>query len=100
VNAAKPAGEAPLRLRLYIAGDSPNSVRALGNLRAAMAELGRGLDDVETIDVLEKPERGLRDGVLVTPLLVRVSPLPERRVLGNLSDRAVLRGVLAAPEAR
>ena len=89
-------GEEPsLRLRLYVAGDSPNSARAVDNLRAALAELARAPDEVEIIDVLRAPERGLRDGVLVTPMLLRVSPSPERRILGNLSDRAVLLGVLS-----
>lgn len=86
-----------LRLRLYIAGESPNSVVAVANLRAALAALGASFDDVEIVDVLKTPERGLRDGVLVTPMLVRSSPLPERRVLGNLSNRRSLDGVLSGP---
>lgn len=65
------------------------------NLRAALAAHARSPDDVEIIDVLRAPERGLRDGVFVTPMLVRVSPGPERRILGNLSDPAVLDGVLS-----
>ena len=83
-----------LQVRLYVAGDSPNSARALANLRAAIAELAGAPDDVEIIDVLQTPERGLRDGILVTPMLVRVAPAPERRILGNLSDRAALLGML------
>ena len=86
-----------LRIRLYIAGESPNSVVAVANLRAALAALGASFDDVEIVDVLKTPERGLRDGVLVTPMLVRSSPLPERRVLGNLSNRRSLDGVLSGP---
>ena len=84
-----------LVVRLYIAGDSPNSVRAVANLRAALAELAHSPDEVQIVDVLTTPGRGLSDGVLVTPMLVRVSPLPERRILGNLSDRTMLQGVLA-----
>lgn len=86
----------PLQIRLYIAGDSPNSARAVANLDAALTDLGGSLREVEIVDVLRAPERGLRDGVLVTPMLVRLSPLPERRILGNLSDGAVLRAVLTA----
>ena len=88
-----------LRVRLYVAGDGPNSARAVTNLRAVIAKLAHAPDDVEIIDVLRAPERGLRDGVLVTPMLIRVSPPPERRILGNLSDRAILLGVLAPGEA-
>jgi circadian clock protein KaiB len=67
----------------------------VANLRAALAELAGAPDDVEIVDVLRAPERGLRDGVLVTPMLVRLTPPPERRILGNLSDRATLLGVLS-----
>jgi circadian clock protein KaiB len=88
-------GTVELRVRLYIAGDGPSSTRAMSNLRAALAELPRAPDNVEIVDVLQTPERGLRDGVLVTPMLVRVSPQPERRILGTLSDRAILLGALS-----
>ena len=88
-----------LHVRLYVAGDSPNSARAAANLRAVIAELAGARADVEIVDVLRAPERGLRDGVLVTPMLVRVAPPPERRILGNLSDRAILLGVLSTQEA-
>jgi circadian clock protein KaiB len=86
---------APLSVRLYVAGDSPNSTRAAANLRALMVELALPPEAVELVDVLRDPERGLSDGVLVTPMLVRVAPLPQRRILGNLSDRALLLGVLS-----
>lgn len=89
------AGTVQLSLRLYVAGDGPSSTRAVSNLRAALAELARPPDNVEIVDVLQTPERGLRDGVLVTPMLVRVSPQPERRILGTLSDRAILLGALS-----
>lgn len=92
-------GEPQLRLRLYVAGDSPNSVAALAHLRAAVAECANGRADVEIIDILRDPERGLRDGVFVTPMLVKVEPLPERRVLGSLRDRRALLAVLGLHEA-
>jgi circadian clock protein KaiB len=63
-----------------------------------MALLAHAPDNVEIVDVLKAPERGLEDGVLVTPMLVRVAPPPERRILGNLSDRANLLGVLSPQE--
>jgi circadian clock protein KaiB len=83
-----------LRLRLYVAGDAPNSLTALANLRSALAELPSHVVDLEIIDVLKQPERGFRDGVLMTPMLVRHAPDPKRQVLGNLSAAGMLRGVL------
>jgi circadian clock protein KaiB len=95
---ASPEKEPPaaqLRVRLYVAGDSPNSITALANLRALLVELRMPADVMEIIDVLQDPARGLRDGVLVTPMLVRVLPAPERRILGNLSDRTIMLGLLS-----
>ena len=50
----------PLKLRLYVAGDAPNSRAATANLRAAIADHRAS---VEIIDVLEEPERGLSDAM-------------------------------------
>jgi len=91
--------ERALGLRLYVAGDAPNSVAALVHLRAALAELPADRVDLEIIDVLQEPERGLRDDVLMTPMLVRHRPAPERRVLGNLGAARALRNVLVIEEA-
>ena len=91
--------ERALRLRLYVAGDAANSMVAIANLRAVIAECADGQADVEIIDILSDPERGLHDGVFVTPMLVKVEPTPERRVLGTLSDRPFLLGVLGLAEA-
>lgn len=98
-----PATESPdaiLRVRLYIAGDAPNSAKAKANLRAALAGFPSPQVDVEIVDVLQDPERALSDGILVTPMLVRFAPLPERRVLGNLRDLAVLLRALGLDEVR
>lgn len=83
-----------VRLRLYLAGASPNSVIALANLRAALKEHPDRIVDLELIDILADPARGIDDGILVTPMLVKIHPLPERRILGNLRDREMLLGVL------
>ncbi len=88
-----------IRLRLYVAGDSPNSVTALANLHSVLRAHPDRQIKLEVIDVVREPEGGVRDGVLVTPMLVKVEPLPERRVLGNLRDRAVLLGALGLDRA-
>ena len=90
-----PVGEGvPLKLRLYIAGDWPNSQRALTNLRAML--VGREVE-LEVVDCLEDPRRGLRDGIFVTPTLMKLSPTPVRTILGDLRNRAsVLEALLSA----
>jgi len=75
-----------LQLRLYVAGNAPNSVRAIANARAICEEHFNGSHDLEIVDLLDHPVRGLADGIVVTPTLLKVSPLPVQRVIGNLSD--------------
>lgn len=82
-----------LALRLYVAGDSPSSARSITNLKALCAQ--HGLDggglELEIVDVIAEPLRPVQDGVLVTPTLLRLSPGPLRRIIGDLSDaRAVV----------
>ena len=95
-----PAVVAASRVRLYVAGDGPNSETAVAALRALLAEFSTRRIELEIIDVVKNPERALRDGVLITPMLVRVGPPPERRILGRLSDRAMVLSLLGLEDAR
>jgi circadian clock protein KaiB len=74
-------------LRLYVAGESPSSRRAIANLKAICATAFDDRCEVEVLDVLENAERALADGVLVTPTLIRITP-PRRTIVGDLSHRA------------
>ena len=78
---------------LYITDSGPNSVRAVANLEAICKEHLRDNFRLEIIDVLEFPLRALSDGIVVTPSLAKLFPLPAATVVGNLSDRS---GVLRA----
>ena len=78
--------KAGLQLRLYVAGDAPNSLRAIANIRAICAEHFASGHELEIVDLLEHPRRGMADGIIVTPTLIRLFPLPSQRVIGNLSD--------------
>ena len=81
----KPAEKSPMVLRLYVAGDAPNSARALANLRRLLADVDPTRYRLEIIDCLAEPLRALDDGVLVTPTLVRIAPAPTQTVVGTLS---------------
>jgi circadian clock protein KaiB len=76
-----------LVMRLYVARDAPNSVRAIANLAEICKEYLQGRFKLEIIDVLEFPLRALADGILVTPSLAKASPSPVTKIVGNLSDR-------------
>jgi circadian clock protein KaiB len=71
---------------LYIAGNLPNSLQALSNLNAICTDHLMDNFRLEVIDVLREPQRGLSDGVLVTPTLVKLEPEPKQIIMGNLSD--------------
>jgi circadian clock protein KaiB len=78
---------------LYITDSGPNSVRAVANLQAICKEHLKDNFRLEIIDVLQYPLRALADGIVVTPSLAKLSPLPVATVVGNLSDKS---GVLRA----
>ncbi len=73
-------------LRLYVADSAPNSVQAISHLEAIGQQYLKGNYQLEIVDVFEQPLRALADGVIVTPSLIKLSPPPAARVVGNLSD--------------
>lgn len=84
-------------LRLYVAGNAPNSVRAVSNAQAMCDAHFAARYELEIVDLLEQPQRALTDGVLVTPTLIRLHPLPVQKVVGTLSDAERLLLVLGDP---
>ena len=79
-------------LKLYVSGELPRSVMAIRRLR----ELCAGLEncEVEVIDVLAHPDLAEAAQILATPTLIRETPLPAQRILGDLSDIPTVRSVL------
>ncbi|MEO7932602.1 MAG: circadian clock KaiB family protein [Chthoniobacterales bacterium] len=85
------------KFRLYVAGDGPNSIQAIDNLRILCREYLAERHEIEIVDVLTDQARALQDGVMMTPLLVKLSPQPVRKVIGNLSHRENLLQGLGLP---
>jgi circadian clock protein KaiB len=86
---------AALRLRLYVAGNSPNSLHAIANVRAICHEHFASRHEIEIVDLLQFPERGLADGIIVTPTLLKLQPPPLSRLIGTLSDSTQVLQTLA-----
>jgi circadian clock protein KaiB len=86
-----------LRLRLYVAGDTSRSHLAIANLRRLCSELAADDADCDVVDVLAQPEAAEQARILTTPTLVRLEPLPARRVTGDLSDHAAVLQGLSLP---
>ena len=72
--------------RLYISGHTPNSERAVANLRRICDEHFNGDCDLDVIDVLQRPEVAEEQRIFATPTLVKESPVPSRRVIGDLTE--------------
>jgi circadian clock protein KaiB len=77
---------AGLVLRLYVAGNAPNSLIAVANIRAICDAHFTASHKLEIVDLLKHPRRALADGIIVTPTLLKLLPLPILRVIGNLSN--------------
>jgi circadian clock protein KaiB len=77
-----------LVLRLYLAPGAPNSERALANLRTMCSGYQANLIELEIVDVRKDPRRALEDDALITPTLLKLSPLPLVKIVGNLSQTA------------
>lgn len=73
-------------LKLYIAGKTARTERALENLRRICDAHVDVAYQIEVIDVLERPELAEEARVLATPTVIRVLPPPARRVIGDLTE--------------
>ena len=91
-------GAPAFRLRLFVAGGSELSRRAIENLRRfSLAHLA-GEVDIEVVDIYQQPELARLYQVVAAPTLVKLLPLPVRRIIGDLSDAdRILRGLGLAP---
>ena len=74
-------------LKLYVAGNTPNSVRALKTLKNILEEEFQGVYALKVIDVLKNPQLAEEDKILATPTLAKILPPPVRKIIGDLSDR-------------
>jgi circadian clock protein KaiB len=76
--------------RLYVAGDTQNSLHALANLKALCKTHLPDRHKIEVVDVLQEPLRALADGIFMTPTLIKLGPAPVQRIVGTLSQPSVV----------
>ena len=82
------------RLRLYVTGASPNSTRAIANLKAICENYLKDNYELEVIDVYQQPLLAESEQVIALPMLLKMSPAPVRRLIGDMSDLdKVLKGL-------
>jgi circadian clock protein KaiB len=89
------------RLRLYVSGPTPLSARAVVNARRLFDEHLKGRYELEIIDIADNVAAAIQDQVVAAPTLVKLSPAPVRRFIGDMSNSGrILKGldvVVAAP---
>lgn len=82
------------KLRLFVTGASPNSVRAITNIKEICEQHLAGNYDLEIIDVHQQPLIAEKEQLIALPLLMKLQPLPFKRLIGDMSDRTkVLNGL-------
>jgi circadian clock protein KaiB len=87
-------------MRLYVAGQTPKSLRALANLKRICEEHLAGKYHIEIIGLLENPQLASSDQILAIPTLIRKLPEPIRKIIGDLSNvERVLVGLDLRPHA-
>lgn len=73
-------------LRLYVAGQSPKSLKAFANLKRMCEEHLPSRYEIEIVDLVKDPQLAAGDEIVAIPTLVRRLPAPMRKIIGDLSD--------------
>ena len=94
VSAGESAGPERYILRLYVAGMTSRSARAVDNVRAFCEKHLEGRYDLQVIDVYQQPAIAIDEQVIALPMLIKKSPGMERKLIGDMSDKPkVLKGL-------
>jgi circadian clock protein KaiB len=73
-------------LKLYVAGQTPNSLAAFKNLKTICEKYLAGRYSIEIVDLLKNPKLAKGDQIIAVPTLVRQLPEPLRKIIGDLSN--------------
>ena len=73
-------------LKLFVTGASPNSLRAIANIKHICDTHLAGSYNLEIIDVYQQPMMAQAEQVIALPMLVKSKPLPFKKLIGDMSD--------------
>jgi circadian clock protein KaiB len=82
----KPEVESEYVLRLFVSGVTPRSQRAIDNLQSICERYLAGRHRIEVVDLYQSPGRAHAEQIIAIPTLLKIQPLPPRRVIGDLSQ--------------
>ena len=83
---AEGTGEIKYILRLFVTGILPNSVHAIKNINSICDQYLKGRFELEIIDIYQQPSLALSEEIIAVPVLIKKFPLPEGRMIGDLSN--------------
>jgi circadian clock protein KaiB len=93
-DAAKNVEQEKYLLKLYVTGTTPQSVKAISNIKQICEEHFKGRYDLEVIDLYQHPNLAKGEQIIAAPTLIRKLPLPLRRIIGDMSGtKSVLVGL-------
>jgi circadian clock protein KaiB len=84
--ALKEWGQENYVLRLYVAGMTPNSLRAIDNIKEICEEHLRGRYELQVIDLYQQPVLAQGEQIIAAPTLLKKLPLPLRKIIGDMSN--------------
>ena len=84
----------PYVLRLYVTGTTPQSVRAIANIKKLCEIHLKGRYELDVVDLYQQPQLAQGEQIIAAPTLVKKLPLPQRRIIGDMSmSERVLAGL-------
>jgi circadian clock protein KaiB len=92
--------EALYAFRLYVTGETPNSLQAIANLTQICETHLPDQHTIEIVDVLLDPRRALAEAIYLTPMLLTDSPYPGHRIVGTLSNTEPILQILGLGVAK
>lgn len=82
------------KFRLFVTGASPNSLRAITNIKHFCETYLAKKYELEIIDVYQQPDIAQKEQIVALPLLIKKFPLPQRKLIGDMSDTAkIMKGL-------
>ena len=84
---AEKRGKEKYVLRLYVAGMSTQSQRAVENITKICEENLKGRYDLEIIDIYQNPALTSGEQIIAAPTLIKKLPVPLRKFIGSMADR-------------
>ena len=78
--------EEKVLLKLFVAGKTARSKKAIAGITVIFDACLKDKGTLEIIDVLKEPQLAAEENVMATPTLIRLSPIPVRRLIGDFSD--------------